>query len=235
MPTPTEAIDALWAGFRGPDVCLWPSEFAANDADTAWAFVKNCWTWNEAESAEQPMPDRAYLEAYCREWHACFLSGRTLITEKCRRMVVSWAARALELHQMGLARCDQVLVGEDLEAAAKHVWRLRFLYDGLRKRHPHWELPPASELKYEGERKLKSFWLANGSTCGYANGQSTGLQGEGVRIITLEELGIYRYPASILAQAKIVTQGSADSVGGFVNVITNASVNPEWQRIKRPS
>lgn len=214
--------------------CLWPAPYNLNTQECAWDFVKACWTWNEAESAEQPMPDKEYLREYCHEWHACMTQGRTLITEKCRRMVISWAARALELHQMGLGRCDQILVGEDLEAAAKHVWRLKFLYTQLQKRYPGWELPAHSELRYEGERKLKMFGLPNGSTCNYANGQATGLQGDGVKIITLEELGIYRYPASILSQAKIITKGSATAVGGFVNAITNASVNADWQRIKRP-
>jgi hypothetical protein len=39
------------------------------------------------------------------------------------------------------------------------------------------------------------------------------LQGDGTRIITMEEFGIYRYAASILAQAKIITQGSGGAPG----------------------
>lgn len=48
----------------------------------------------------------------------------------------------------------------------------------------------------------------------------------------MEEFGIYRYASSILAQAKIITQGSAGHTGGFVNLITNASPNTEWQAVK---
>jgi hypothetical protein len=222
------AFDAQSKG--GP---LWPTQYAKDTPEAAWQFVLSLRTWNEAEQAPQFFPEKEFLEEYVHEWHDCYRTGRTLIMEKCRRMVISWCARALELHQMGLGRCDQLLVGEDLEAAAKHVWRLKHLYSDLRQRQPDWKLPEHSELKYEGERKLKSFGLPNGSVCHYANGQAGGIQGDGYRIITLEEFGIYRYAATMLAQAKIVTQGSAGSVGGFVNIITNASVNQDWQRIKR--
>lgn len=215
------------------DKPLWPAPCDQDTAEAAWQFVLALRTWNEAEQESQFFPEKEFLEEYVHEWHSCYKVGRTLIMEKCRRMVISWCARALELHQMGLSRCDQLLVGEDLEAAAKHVWRLKHLYTDLQQRRPEWKLPNHSELKYEGERRLKMFGLPNGSACHYANGQAGGIQGDGYRIITLEEFGIYRYAATMLAQAKIVTQGSATSSGGFVNIITNASTNQEWQKVKR--
>jgi len=208
---------------------IWPSEFATDSADCATAFVLAQRTWNEAEGQIQPMPDKSYIREYCREWWTCRSLGQTLITEKCRRMVISWVARSLELWAMGLKRTDCILVGEDLEQAAKHVWRLEFLYGQLSKRL---NLPPSSVLRYEGDRKLKQFNLANGSQTTYANGQEAGLQGDGTAIITMEEFGIYRYAKSMLAQAQIITQGSAGSTGGFVNIITNSSTHPEWQEIK---
>jgi len=210
---------------------LWPKEWS-DTPEGAWEFVKAQWTWNEAEKEVQPMPNLDYLKRYTYEWFEGYKSGRCLITEKCRRMVISWCARALELHQMGLGRCDQILCGEDLLQAAKHVYRLKYLYEGLQSRQPQLKLPACSDLKFEGESTLKQFSLPNGSTCMYANGQAGKLQGSGVSIITLEEFGTYRYAASMLGQAQIITQGSAKAVGGFVNVITNASIHPEWQRIK---
>ena len=211
---------------------LWPSEFD-DTPEGAYRFVLAQHTWNEAEGEVQPFPDKEFLRQYCHEWHACFKQGRMLVAEKCRRMVVSWCARSLELHQMGLRRTDCILVGEDLEAAAKHVWRLEFLYSELAKRNPSWKLKPHKYLRYEGERKLKMFGLSNGSVTNYANGQSNQLQGEGTRIITMEEFGLYRYASAMLAQAKIITQGSANSPGGFVNLITNANTNPQWKIVKR--
>lgn len=215
--------------------CLWASPCDKDTAESAIEFVKLCWTWNEAEQESQPFPDKEYLWAYVREWHDCKKAGRTLMVEKCRRMVISWLDRALMLHQMGLKRTDCVLIGEDYEAAAKHVWRIKFLYDGLRDRNPSWNLPEIKSLRYEGDKALKQVSLANGSVCEYGNGESSQLQGSGVALVSMEELPIYRYPESILAQAKLITQGSANTVGGFIVTIGNASVNKAWQDIKKNS
>jgi len=225
-PQQLQELDRL---IQSANPAIWPSEFAVDSADCATAFVLAQRTWNEAEGQIQPMPDKEYIREYCREWWTCRSLGQTLITEKCRRMVISWVARSLELWAMGLKRTDCILVGEDLEQAAKHVWRLEFLYGQFSKRL---NLPPSSVLRYEGDRKLKQFNLANGSQTTYANGQEAGLQGDGTAIITMEEFGIYRYAKSMLAQAQIITQGSAGSTGGFVNIITNSSTHPEWQEIK---
>lgn len=210
---------------------LWPDEFE-DTAEGAYRFVLAQYTWNEAEGEVQRMPDKEFLEEYTHEWHGCLKAGQLCATEKCRRMIISWTARSLELHQMGHRRTDCILAGEDFEAAAKHVWRLKFLYNGLQERYPKWNLPKHIELKYEGDRKLKAFGLPNGSLTTYANGQANGLQGDGVKIITMEEFGLYRYAASMLAQAKIITKGSAKATGGFVNIITNTSLNYDWQKVK---
>jgi hypothetical protein len=212
--------------------CLWPDKFE-DTAEGAFRFVLEQWTWNEAGGIAQQMPAMDYIEWYCYAWHDSFKAGRTMLTEKCRRMIISWTSRSLELHQMGLRQTDCLIAGEDFESAAKHVWRLKYLYKGMRQRHPEWHLPTWTEHRYEGDRKLKSFGLANASITSYANGNATGLQGDGVKIITLEELSRYRYAGSMLAQAKIITMGAADSAGGFVNAITNASSHHEWQQIKR--
>lgn len=216
--------------------CFWPAPYDKPEA--GWGFVlDNLQTWNEAEQDQQPFPDKQYLADYAHEWIECRRLGRTLITEKCRRMVISWLARGLELHAMGLRKTDCVLAGEDLEAAAAHVWRLQFLYDGLRRRKEQekdseWDLPPCHTLAYKGPL-LSSFALPNASSTRYQNGQAVGLQGAGTSIITLEEFSTYRYATKMLAQAKIITQGSPGSVGGFVNVILNASANPGWQSVKK--
>lgn len=212
---------------------LWPDEYLAETPETAFKFVCECRTWNEATSETEHIPPLPHIEAYCHEWVECKALGRTLITEKCRRMIVSWCARSLELWAMGVKKTDTMIVGEDLEAAAKHVWRLKHIYCDLQQRHPEWVLPKHTELLYEGERKLKMFGLANGSICNYANGQAYSIQGEGTGIITMEEFCTYRYAPPMLAQAKIVTQAQAGRTGGFVNVITNASPAEGWQEVKK--
>jgi hypothetical protein len=213
---------------------LWPEEFK-DDYESAWRFILCCTTWNEAEKEDQPFPDRSFLLEYCWWWYYCLRRGLVLVCEKCRRMVISWCARALELYQMGLSPCDLTLCGEDLEAAAKHVWRLERLYSDLMLRFESWKLPPYRKLRYDGDKMLSMFGLANGSECRYANGQSEGLQGDGKAVVTMEEFGIYRHGKNMLFQAKTVTKGSPSSgkPGGFVNIITNASHNPEWQSVKK--
>lgn len=240
MPTP-EALDAelLRRGIVIPERPLWPAPFNVNTPEAAWLFCLQCRTWNEAEREVQAMPDLAYLRLYADRWWRCRQEGRMLVTLKCRRMVVSWVDRALTLWAMGMSRMDATLVGEDLEAAAKHVWRLEFLYDDLKKQHPGWRLPERSHLLYEGEKKLKQFSLPNGSQTTYANGQASGLQGDGTAMITLEEPAQYRYLAAMVAQAKIITQGSAKVAmegerarRGMVNLISNARQNYDWQMIR---
>ena len=211
---------------------LWPSPFDEDTAESAYQFVLGLHTWNEAEKAIQPFPDKPYLRELAEEWHSEKALGGTLIVEKCRRMVVSWLFRGLELHQMGLARGDQMLGGENYESAAKHVWRLEHYYTDLATRKPKWHLPPSKVGRYDGDRKLRTFTLTNGSTCTAVNGESASLQGDGVAIITMEEFSRYRYCGSMLAQAKIITKGSPGHPGGFVVAICNASVNEEWHRIK---
>lgn len=220
---------------------LWPTPYADNTFECAWRFVRNLRTWNEAEQEVQFLPDKEFLERNCYNWVNCRKKGATLYSEKCRRMVVSWEDRGLELWAMGLRRTDCLLCGENLAGAAKHVWRLKYLYEDLQWRQargllPHnddWNLPPHHELQYEGERRLKMFGLANGSVTNYANGESDKLQGDGTAIITLEEFSTYRYGPTMLNQAQIITQGSANSIGGFVNVILNASANGPWQSVKK--
>lgn len=222
-----------------PQFSIWPAPYNQNTSDAAWAFCLQCRTWNEAEREIQLMPDLPYLRLYADRWWRCWQEGRMLVTLKCRRMVISWVDRALTLWAMGMSRMDSTLGGEDLEAAAKHVWRLEFIYDDLKQRFPKWNLPPRSHLLYEGERKLKQFSLPNGSSTTYANGQASGLQGEGTALITLEEPAQYRYLAAMVAQAKIITQGSAKvaeegerAKRGMVNLISNARQNYDWQMIR---
>lgn len=162
----------------------------------------------------------------------CKAEGRPLIIEKCRRMVISWLLRGLELHTMGLVRADLLLSGADFDSASKHVWRLSHLYEDLRQRHPDWHLPKASKIRDAGERKLVQFSLPNGSLCERTNDDPDQVRGEGKTIITFEELSIFKRPASCWAQAMILTQGAAGNKGGFVVGVCNASASQEWKKLK---
>jgi len=236
-----KAIESGMAAYRaaGIDKPLWPERFCGTEPDKAWAFLKELRTWNEAESRVQAFPHEPYLEYECRRWVECRNSGELWVNEKCRRMVVSWMVRGLELWCMGQARCDVMIAGETYTSAAKHVWRLEHYYldlqaqDRDRPIEQKWNLPKSSHISFEGERQLASFGLPNKSTCIAVNGQSKALQGEGTAIITMEEAGTYRYLGAMLAQANIITQSSATGQKGFVNMVTNANPNPQWQAIKK--
>ena len=210
---------------------LWPAPY--DTPESAVDFVlKELRTWNEAEQQVQPFPDLDYLRETASEWVECKTKARALMIEKCRRMVISWLLRGLELHSMGLSRSDQLLSGADFDSASKHVWRLSHLYDDLRQRRPEWKLPAAKRIRDTGERKLVQFSLANGSLCERTNDDPDQVRGEGKSIITFEELSIFRRPRSCWAQAMILTQGAAGQMGGFVVGVCNASANPEWRALK---
>ncbi len=216
-------------GYESPS--LWPEPY--NTPDLAVDFVlKELRTWNEAEQQIQSFPDLDYLRVTGNKWVECKADGRSLLIEKCRRMVVSWLLRGLELHAMGLSRSDQLLSGADFDSASKHVWRLSFMYNDLRGRHPEWRLPKATQIRDSGERKLVQFGLPNGSLCERTNSDPDQVRGEGKSIITFEELSIFARPRTCWAQAQILTQGSAGSTGGFVVGVCNASANPEWKQLK---
>jgi len=217
--------------------CIWPDEFAEDTPEAALRFVLEQHTWNEQAGQIEAAPRVPYIEPYVYEWHRVKASDSetTLIMEKCRRQWISWCARALELHQLGLGRCDQILAGLDYEAAAKHVWRLKFLYEGMQVRHPEWELPVHTELRYKGERALKLFALGNGSFCQAANGQAEQLTGEGARITTLEEPTKFRYLARMVSQMEILMMGRS-MFGTILNLITNtpAETDPatyDWDKL----
>jgi hypothetical protein len=219
---PLELIEAELAKRGVLHSCIWPAPYDEDTPEAAWKFVLQCRSYLETEGEVRRIPPAEFLESYVHLWHEVKANEQNnmLFTQKCRRMMISWCARALELHQMGLGRCDQILVGEDLEAASKHVWRLKHLYTDLQAQG--WKLPGFKELRYEGERKLKMFGLANGSICNYANGEAGGLQGDGTKIITMEEPALYSYLADMVAQAKILTIGPNKSrKGTIVNLIAN--------------
>jgi hypothetical protein len=220
----------LWTG--GP---MWPNQYAVKNPETAFRFLTTrCWTWNEAEGTIELIPEKEHIEAYCHLWCASQRNGTQLIVEKSRRMVVSWVDRALMLWSMGLRPEDRVLVHQTYDDAAKHVWRIYWLYEQLRNRNPDWTLPESKTYGRLAARQVSTLILPNGSRCDYATQDASKLQGEGKAGVTIEELALYSRPDILLSQAQMLVQGKPGSVGGHVVAITNASPNRYWQEIKNP-
>jgi len=211
---------------------LWPPKFCQPHARSAWAFVQHLRTWNEAEQAVQPFPDKAYLRKWTREWVRCWRRGQPLIIEKSRRLVASWLFRALELWALGLRRGDWIIAHLTNEDAAGHVWRIFHLYDDLRKRFPSWRLAMATTWGNELSYKLDSLALPNGSKVEKHYDAADALQGSGYAGITAEELSKYRHPSAFWSQAAFITQGSAGGKNGFMCAITNSDPDPNWREIK---
>ncbi len=217
------------AGIGG---CLWPAPYDQDNLEAAMAFVRENRTWNESEREVQPMPDDLdYFWILGQDWFRAKEQGKVLHVLKARRMVVSWFFRILELHQMGLKREDSVIGGEKFLPACKHVWRLEFLYEDLRRRHPGWRLEESKHLQFQGDRALQRFALPNQSSCTAINGESTGVQGEGYSRITFEEFSLYPHAEAMLGQAKVIAQPSPDKVGGFIVTIANPEQNYEYWQI----
>ena len=218
---------------RGPK-CLWPADYSEDSLESCLKFVLVQTTWDEPAKSYRVMPDRKYIREYVTRWYLNRQRKGTLVTEKCRRMVVSWLSRACELWDMGLGRSDGLLIGEDLEASAKQIWRYQCLYDQLKKKFPGWKLPEYKTWKHQGERQLRAFQLANGSRVSYANGEAESVQGDGLAWVVCEELSLYPYASGILAQSKIITQGEGGTRGGYIHAICNAkAANQNWQDLKR--
>ena len=214
------------------DGCLWPAEYAEKTAECCKRFLYEIRTYNEATQQIMHIEQKDYLDAFAEKWVECWLEGKPFVIEKCRRMLISWAGRSCELWAMGLGRLKHHMANETYGEAAKHVWRLEFIYHDLRRRHPEWGLEANGRRAFQGEQSLAQFSLSNGSISEAINSGSAASQGEGVGIITLEELGKYTSPSAVYTQAKLVTMAQAGAVGGFVCAITNTNLNEEWQKIK---
>ena len=212
---------------------LWPKEMSSLLPSCFMRFLAELQTWNEADKETQHFPDAQYLHNMARLWIRCYKDGTPLVVEKCRRMVASWLFRALELWAYGMQRQDGLIVGLDLESAAKHCWRYQFMYEGLQKRHKEWKLQDLTIIRHRGERQVSEVFFPNGSRAAIMNQESTSFPGEGYGLVCCEELSRYRNASEIWSQALIVTQGAAGSKGGFVSSISNANgENETWREIK---
>lgn len=210
---------------------LWPSDFGNFDSETAFEFLSLCRTWDEAGRQVRKFPEKDYLKLICHEWIECRKNGQPLIIEKSRRLVTSWCLRALELFDGGFARGNQLITHTKRSDAAGHVWRIFFMYDDLRYRYPSWNLPPALTYGNELTQELDLLVLPNETKIGQYFEQPKGLQGSGFSIVTMEELSIYRSPAGMFDQAKMLVQSPPGMPNGLIVGITNYNFADSYELI----
>jgi hypothetical protein len=212
---------------------LWPAPYNVDTPEAAYRFLTECcWTDNDADQVIELIPTKAYVRAVVQLWHAAYSSRTPMILEKSRRMVMSWVYRGLELWACGMKRSNWLVCDQDYAQSAKHVWRYHFMLEQMRMRRPELQVPAFQSRGSLSAHQLDMVILANGSTLSNANQEAGDLQGEGKTGITLEEFSRYRYPGRFWSQARFLTQGKAESRGGWVNAITNASANEEYRELK---
>ena len=213
---------------------LWHVPYSIDAPQSCYLFViECCWTYNEADGPIDLIPDNEYVKRICYEWWECRRTGRTLIIEKSRRLVVSWILRGLELWALGVKRGKHVIVGLTYGKAAEHVWRIWHLWEQLCT-HLRWHDADSAEHRGgnpDGQR-LDEVMLPNGSLISKINQEGDSFQGSGYSGVTHEEFSLFLHPAVMYSQSRLVTQGVAGSVGGFVVLVTNSAFNVEWQERK---
>jgi hypothetical protein len=217
--------------------CLWPEPYSEDSPQALLRFViECCFTYNEADGSVEVIPDKSYVRRIVLKWWECRKTGRPLILEKSRRLIMSWVFRACELWSLGLRPEKGVICGLTYPKAAEHVWRLWWLYDQLGKRRPEFNLAPCTPREGNvGAQMLGQAIFPNASLAESLNQQGESFQGSGYAWVAMEEFSLYMRPEYMYAQALRVTEGKPGQPGGHVSIITNASPNQAWQGIKKHS
>jgi hypothetical protein len=211
---------------------LWPSDFQEGTGESAYEFIKQLKTWDEAGQQIREFPDKQYLKEIAKIWVECRKTGQPLLIEKSRRLVTSWVLRALELYDIGLTRGKGLITHTKRDDAAEHVWRIWFMYDDLRTRFPSWELPTIKTWGNELSYTLDKLALANGSSVQQYFEKPKGLQGTGFSWVTMEELSIYQNPSGMWDQVAKLVQPAPGDVHGLRVGVTNHYMSDGYYRVK---
>lgn len=242
MPTVQELARqiAVKRGLVLPDTdkSLWPAPYDEATAESCYRFLTECiWTFDESTGEDRPMPDKEYLKLIVEQWHECRRTGTPLHIVKSRRLVVSWAMGAIQLHEAGLKRGRYLIAAEVFEGnngSCAFVHRQKYLYDQLRARKPDWKLDPCTATGGKGAAQSQEVVLPNGSMFIAGNSDPSKFQGSGAGHVLLEEASQYAEVERMLSQAGINTQGPPGEVGGLVVTISNATAQPEFLELMMP-
>jgi hypothetical protein len=213
-------------------VCLWGNQFKDNARDACKFIFGYIHTQEETTGAEMRIPRKRYLMNIARNWYKCRKAGRTFYIHKSRRLIVSWFVRSLELYAAGFSSAGFGIAAkhfQGMNGACAFVWRVYFLYEGLRSNYPEWNLEKSSPRGAVLGKELDTLILPNGAMFYALNSDKEGVRGGGMSYIAYEELSGYSNPDAVIGQGKIIVQGPAGEVGGMVCAISNASANHEYK------
>jgi hypothetical protein len=103
---------------------LWPAPYNNHSYEARLAFIYDkVYTWHEQNGAPEPILPRAYIDWYVWHWADTRAKGLPMQVEKCRRMIVSWITRGLEVHDLGVTKGGLLLAGQKYDDAEAFVWR----------------------------------------------------------------------------------------------------------------
>ena len=219
---------------------IWPAPYDQDTPESLIRFLRECcWTYNESDKVTELIPDLPFIPWLAEHWWKARAEGSELLIQKSRRLVVSWTLTGCELWLMGLRPAVGVVTGLNYKKAAEFIWRHDFMARELMKRRPEFtRLKPTARdggfgrggnfAAYQTEECI----LPNGSMVSMLNQEGQSFQGSGYAWARMEEFCLYDHPGYMRGQAKIVTEGKAGSIGGFVVSVSNASPNEEWREIK---
>ena len=228
------AIYADALALAGGQDALWPAPYSEDSPDGLIAFLTECcWTLDEETSEISQIPDLPHVRFFGDVWHLSRATGKTLLIEKSRRILVSWILSACELWSMGLKQEGRVVSGLNYAKTSQQVWRTAWLYRQAR----HRKFSKLRDCTPRGgsytAQDVRSVILPNGSMIQGLNQESDTFQGSGYAGIRLEELSHFDHVGAMLGQSYIITHGRADAIGGHVVGVCNAFPEQEWQEAKK--
>ncbi len=229
-----QILDILLSPIAHTRKPIWPRPYAEDSPEALVRFLtERCITWDDETKAESVIPNLPHVSCIAYNWWRTRKEGTPLVIEKSRRLIVSWLLRGCELWSMGLSKETRCLAGLTYPKAAEHVWRIAFMYRKMLERFPEHKLLPC-EVRGGNflAMQTETVILPNGSICFGLNQAKDTFQGSGYSGITMEELSLFDSPTAFFGQARTITKGRADAVGGHVVAVTNASPSEDWRSLK---
>jgi hypothetical protein len=212
---------------------LWPKPYAELTYEARCRFIYECiYTWHDQARKYLRVEEEAYISWYIWHWHDTRLRGEPLIVEKARRMLITWITRALELHDLGVCRGGLLIAGQDYGDASGFVNRISVLYEQLRLHFPAWGLREPETWGPAGREKIEVLALPNGSLIEAINQEPESFRGQGITMVSCEELSAYRNIEKAWGQAIAICQADPGVTSGHKTAICNASPQNEWTRLK---
>lgn len=221
--------------------CLWPSPYGSDLEESAYQFLIDC-CWTKDDTIKPPsnpirlIPDKEYIRFLVHEWWETRAIGRPLVWEKCRRMIMSWILRGLDLWEAGLRQGTFYVACQKYEKSAEMIWRDLHLFRILREKKPDWYLDPPTFRSWAGPNCIAELILPNGSRFSPLTGEDPdSFRQEGATRVTCEEVAFWPRPNDAWSSAIVMCQAAGDqAVGGHPVAITTVDAKYGYLQMVAP-